>query len=190
MINPSVVPSERIFSPQTVCVPLSGMLIARGFNPKIPATKAEVLALANDMGAPNGIGANFAKLAAGMQKRYKLSGKVIEGAAAAIPAVRAATLKGPCIIGLAGDQLNLTPHWQTHSVGHAIAVFYPMGTVGIQLDPLAPNGYVGDMFTDAELVAFCTAAIIFDATPDCSAAVKAATDPLNTKIASAQAALK
>lgn len=104
-----------------------------------------------------------------MKGRYGLTGTVIEGgAASAQPAALAAAAAGPCAIGLAGNQLNLTPHWQTGSVGHAIAVFYPPGseTTGIQLDPLARQDYAGDPFSPAEMTAFATAAIIFIGAPE------------------------
>lgn len=188
MNNPGVNPTERIFSPQTVCVPASGVYIARALNPAVPGTKAEVLALAVDMGAPNGAGANFTKLAVGMKKRYGLSGTVTEGAAGAQAAVKAAFAAGPCVIGLAGDQLNLAPHYQANHIGHAIAVLYPIGDVGLQLDPLAPAAYRGDAFDLVQLAQFATAAIVFRAPVDCAAAVKAATDPLNAKIAQLTAA--
>lgn len=188
MQNPTVLPSEREFSPETVCVPCAGVYIARSFNLAIPGTKAEVLALASDMGTPYGIGANFTKLAAGMLKRYGLVGTVTDhqGGPAAVGAVsnavREAVAAGePVVVGLAGDQLNLTPHYQNNSVGHAIAVLYQHGAPGIQLDPLAPAGYPGDPFSGAELTAFATACIIFR---------QQAVDPcadLKLQLASAQA---
>jgi hypothetical protein len=167
---PTVSPSERLFNPQTVCVWETGLFIARWYNPSIPATKDEVIALAAASGVSDwfNVGrANFTKLAAGMKLRYGLTGTVIEGPAAAQASALAAALAGPCAIGLAGDQLNLTPHWQATSVGHAIAVFYPPAseTTGIQLDPLAPQDYAGDPFSPAELTRFTTAAIIFRGAP-------------------------
>lgn len=191
MINPGVFPSEREFSPQTVCVPATGVYLARALRGSaIPGTKAEVLALAVDMGAPGGIGANFTKLAAGLSKRYGITGaKVYEGAAAAQPAVKAAFAAGPHVIGVAGRLLNLTPRYQATDVGHAIAILYPIGSTGLQLDPLAPAGYYGDAFPLAELAKFATAAIIIPAPWDCSAAVKAATATLSSKISNAKAAL-
>lgn|GEM_PF-4172660 len=191
MINPGVNPTERVFSPQTVCVPATGVYIARALNPNVPGTVAEVLALASDMGAPYGAGANYTKLAAAMQKRYGLSGTVIEGGAQAQTAVKYAVERGVYAVGLAGDQVNLTPHYQPNSVGHSIAVLYTLGLWGLQLDPLAPAGYKGDPFGAAELNAFCTAAILFKVpdTADCTAQVKAATDALVKKIAAAKQAL-
>ena len=53
LVNPGVNLTERIFNPQTVCVPATGVYIARALPPDIPGTVAEVLALAEDMGAPN-----------------------------------------------------------------------------------------------------------------------------------------
>ena len=168
---PTVLPSETSFDPQTVCVWETGLFIARWYDPSIPATKDEVIALA----AASGVidwkvegRANFTKLARGMKARYGLTGTVIEGGpASAQPAALAAAAAGPCAIGFAGNQLNLTPHHQDRSVGHAIAVFYPPGseTTGIQLDPLAPQDYTGDPFSPAEMVAFATAAIIFTGAP-------------------------
>lgn len=193
MINPGVNPTERIFSPQTVCVPATGVYIARAFNPSVPGSMAEVLALAVQMGAPYGAGANYTKLAVGMKERYGLTGSVIEGGAAAQSAVKYALQTGAYVVGMAGDQLSLTPHWQANSVGHSIAVLYPLaGSLwGLQLDPLAPAAYQGDPFGAAELNAYCSAAIMFKVpdTVDCSAQVKAATDSLNKKIATAKAAL-
>jgi len=167
---PTVSPSERSFSPQTVCVWETGLFLARWYNPSIPATADEVIALAAASGVSDwfNVGrANFTKLASGMKLRYGLTGTVIEGASAAQAAVLTAASAGPCAIGLAGDQLNLTPHWQATSVGHAIAVFYPPGseTTGIQLDPLAPQDYAGDPFSPVEMRAFTTAAIIFTGAP-------------------------
>lgn len=165
---PTVAPTERVFSPQTVCVWATGLYLARWHNPAIPVTKEEVIALAAASGVADwhNVGrANFTKLAVGMKLRYGLVVKVIEGAAAAQSAVLAAASAGPCAIGLAGDQLNLTPHWQPVSVGHAIAVFYQGGTAGIQLDPLAPQGYAGDPFPPAEMSKFTTAAIIVAGAP-------------------------
>jgi hypothetical protein len=167
---PTVLPSETSFDPQTVCVWETGLFIARWYDPSIPATKNEVIALAAASGVDDPFiegRANFTKLASGMKARYGLTGTVIEGAAAARDAVLAAASAGPCAIGLAGDQLNLTPHHQDHSVGHAIAVFYPPGseTTGIQLDPLAPQDYPGDPFSPVEMRAFTTAAIIFTGAP-------------------------
>lgn len=160
---PTVAPSEQVFSPQTTCVWQSGLYVARAFDPSIPATKAEVLALAADSGVPGGGSGNFTKLAVGMKKRYGLVG--VSYPSSNIPAMRAAVLAaasaGPVAIALAGDQINLTPHWQGKPVGHAIAVFYQHGTTGIQLDPLAPAGYAGDPFTPAELTAYGRAALIF-----------------------------
>jgi len=167
---PTVAPSEQAFDPQTVCVWVTGLYLARWYNPSIPPTQGEVIALAADSGVSDwrkeGL-ANFGKLADGMKKRYGLTGTVIEGADAAQTAVLAAVIAGPCAIGLAGDQLNLTPHWQDVSVGHAIAVFYPPAsdTTGVQLDPLAPPGYNGDPFSPAEMMRFTTAAIIFAGAP-------------------------
>jgi hypothetical protein len=167
---PTVSPTERYFTPQTVCVWETGLFIARWYKPSIPATKDEVIALAAASGVTDwyNVGrANFTKLAAGMKLRYGLTGRVVEGAAAAQAAVLAAASAGPCAIGLAGDQLNLTPHWQAGSVGHAIAVLYPpgSGTTGVQLDPLAPQGYAGDPFPPTEMSKFTTAAIVFAGAP-------------------------
>jgi hypothetical protein len=190
MNNPGVLPSEREFSPQTVCVPATGVYIARALKgDSVPGTKAEVLALATDMGAPGGVGANFYKLAAGMQKRYGLVAAAHEeGAAASLAAVNAAYAKGPIVVGLAGNQLNLTPHWQTGSVGHAICVLYGFFP-GVQLDPLAPAGYFGDAFGADEFRKFVTAAIIFTAYPDCTKAVADATATLQADITGLQARL-
>jgi hypothetical protein len=167
---PTVLPSERSFDPQTVCVWETGLFIARWYDPSIPATKDEVIALAAASGVSDwkidGL-ANFTKLASGMRARYGLRGTVIEDDASAQAAVLAAASAGACAVGLAGDQLKLTPHWQTGSVGHAIAVFYPPGseTTGIQLDPLAPQDYPGDPFLPDEMRVFTTAAIIFTGAP-------------------------
>lgn len=43
---PTVAPSETSFNPQTVCVWETGLFIARWYDPLIPATKDEVIALA------------------------------------------------------------------------------------------------------------------------------------------------
>ena len=186
MINPGVYPSERAFNPQTVCVPATGVYIARALlGTKIPGTVEEVLALATIMGAPYGAGANYTKLAAGMKERYGLVGSVVEGGPQAQTAVKYAIERGPYVVGLAGDQLNLQPHYQPNSVGHSIAVLYPysLGLWGLQLDPLAPAGYKGDPFGAAELNAYCTAAILFKAPAlDCTVEVKAATDTLTKKL--------
>ena len=169
MQNPGVNPSERSFSPETVCVPCTGVMIARAFNPSVPGTKAEVLALAVQMGAPNGVGANYTKLKPAMKARYGLIGTVTDhlGGPAAVAAVSAAVRRGvaagqPVVVGLAGDQFNLTPRYQSNHVGHSIAVLYPHGAPGIQLDPLAPAGYMGDPFDGPELTKYATAAIIFE----------------------------
>jgi hypothetical protein len=164
MHTPSVDPTERLFSPQTVCVWATGVYLARALlGPSIPNTKAEVYALARDSGAVDPVHetGNFTKLAYGMAKRYGLKGLVYEVDAEAKAKVLAAALKGPHAVGLAGNQLNLTPHWQSGSIGHAIAVIYEHGTTGIQYDPLAPAGYAGDPFGPSELAKFATAAIIF-----------------------------
>jgi hypothetical protein len=168
---PTVSPSETSFNPQTVCVWETGLFIARWYDPSIPATKDEVIALAAASGVSDwkvdGL-ANFTKLARGMKARYGLTGTVVEGGAtSAQPAALAAAAAGPCAIGLAGNQLNLTPHHQDRSVGHAIAVFYPPGseTTGIQLDPLAREGYSGDRFSPVEMKVFTTAAIILPGAP-------------------------
>lgn len=167
---PTVSPSERSFNPQTVCVWETGLFIARWYNPSIPATTDEVIALAAASGVSDWFKtgrANFTKLASGMKARYGLTGTVIEGAAPAKRAVLAAAAAGPFAVGLAGNQLKLTPHWQTGSVGHAIAVFYPRGgeETGVQLDPLAPQDYAGDPFSPAEMKVFTTAAIVFAGAP-------------------------
>jgi hypothetical protein len=148
----------------------TGLFIARWYNPSIPPTEDEVIALAADSGVSDWWAdgrANFTRLAAGVEQRYGLVGTVVEGAAAAQNAVLAAVSAGPCAIGLAGDQLILTPHWQDVSVGHAIAVFYPPAsdTTGVQLDPLAPADYRGDPFAPDEMMRFTTAAIIFAGAP-------------------------
>lgn len=164
MILPSVEPTERLFSPQTVCVWATGVYIARAFNPSIPNTKAEVLALAADSGVPNGASGNYTKLAAGMKKRYGLEGVVYPSLnpAAALSAVLAAAGAGPVAVGVAGDQANLLPAWQPgNHVGHSIAVLYNDGTTGVQLDPLAPAGYQGDPMTPTELGKYIRSAIIF-----------------------------
>lgn len=163
MRPPNVDPSERSFSPQTVCVWVSGLYAARSLKPTLPGTYTEVLALAADSGVTDWqtVGrANFTKLAAGMKKRYGLIGRVIEGPAAQLAVLEAAAA-GPVVVCLAGNQLNLTPHWQNGSIGHAIAVLYPNGTTGTQFDPLAPAGYNGDPFPPAELAKFATATLIF-----------------------------
>jgi hypothetical protein len=167
---PTVSPSERSFNPQTVCVWETGLFIARWYNPSVPANEDEVIALAADSGVSDWWTdgqANFTKLATGMKQRYGLAGTVIEGAGAAQTAVLAAVSAGSCAIGLAGDQVSLTPHWQDVSVGHAIAVFYPPAsdTTGVQLDPLAPPDYPGDPFSPDEMTRFTTAAIIFAGAP-------------------------
>lgn len=163
MKNPGVSPTERIFDPETVCVPLTGVMIARAFNPAVPGTVAEVLALANQMGTPYGEGANYALLAPAMKARYGLNSTVVDhlGPQAAYAAVMAAALAGPVVVGLAGDQYNLSPRYQSNHIGHSIAVLYPSGMTGTQLDPLAPAGYQGDPFPPAELAKYATAAIIF-----------------------------
>lgn len=161
MIPPKVLPSESQTGIWTSCVWLTGLYIARAFNPAVPATKAEMLRIAAAGGNPTGASGNFTKLAAAMKALYGLVGKVYEGAALAQPAVLAAAAAGPHAVGLAGDQLNLTPHYQSNSLGHAIAVLYPSGSTGIQLDPLAAAGYAGDPFPSTELAKFATAAIVF-----------------------------
>jgi hypothetical protein len=171
MALPTVLPSERSFSPQTVCVPLSCFYLARYFKPEIPATKDEAIALMAAAGVTDWytVGRfNFTKLAAGMKARYGLIGTVVEGMAAAQAAAKAAAAAGPCAIGYAGNQANLVPSWQPgNNIGHAIAVIYQpgAGTTGIQLDPLAPAGYAGDSFPLTEMAKFATAAIIFTGAP-------------------------
>lgn len=157
------------FAEETVCVPMTGALIARALDPMVPATKAEVLALAVQMGAPNGKGANYTLLKPAMKARYGLAGSVIDhlGAKAAYDAVMAAASAGPCVVGLAGDQAVLTPVWQPKNhVGHSICVVYENGTTGVQFDPLAPRGYKGDPFPPSELAKYATAAIIFKVPPE------------------------
>lgn len=162
--NPTVSPSERLFNPQTVCVWASGVYVARWFNPNVPATVAEVLALAAASGVPSGASGNFGLLKLGMAARYGLVGQEFTSfnPAAAQLAVAQAAAAGPCAAILAGDQANLLPAWQPgNHVGHAIAVIYRAGTTGVQLDPLAPAGYAGDPFPLSELSKFATASLIF-----------------------------
>ena len=168
MNNPGVNPTERIFSPQTTCVPQTGVFIARAFNPAVPGTKEEVLALAVQMGAPYGKNANYTLLKPAMKARYGLIGDVTDhlGAKAAYDAVMKAAAAGPCVVGLAGDLWNLTPRWQNVHVGHSVAVLYENGTTGVQLDPVAPAGYMGDSLPPTELAKFATAAIIFSIPPN------------------------
>lgn len=163
MHPPSVDPTERLFNPQTVCVWASGVYIARAFDPSVPGTTAEVLALAADSGVPGGASGNYAQLQPGMKKRYGLVGTLVDhqGGPAAQAAVLAAAAAGPIAVALAGDMYNLTPRWQNGHTGHSIAVLYEHGPVGVQFDPLAPAGYPGDPFPPAELANFATAALIF-----------------------------
>lgn len=166
---PPLEPSEQAFHPQIVCVWVTGVNIARWFDPSVPGTQAEVKALAAAGGMPpsgelpNGSHGNYSMLKVAMQKQYGLVGELHESfnPAAAQAAVLAAAAEGPCAAALAGDQYSLLPHWQNGHVGHSIAAIYESGLVGVQLDPLAPAHYPGDPFPPAELAKFATAALIF-----------------------------
>ena len=161
MQNPGVNPPESQVA-FTACIPCSGVYIARWLKSTVPGTAAEVKALAVQMGTPLGVGANYAHLQTGIFQRYGLASLHYEGAAAAIAQVRARVSAGiPFAVALAGDQYNLNPRYQSNHVTHSIVVLYKGdGSDGIQLDPLAPAGYMGDPFGDAELVKFATACLI------------------------------
>lgn len=187
MNNPGVNPPESQVA-FTACIPCSGVYMQRALHPTTPGTKAEVVALAVAMGAPLGVGANYAKLQTGLFRVYGLASAHYEGTGFARAATRAAVAAGPCVIALAGDQFNLIPHYQSNHVTHSIVVLFENGFPGVQLDPLAPAGYMGDPFGEAELDAFAQACLIVTApkppVDPCAAQVKAATDPLNAKIIS------
>lgn len=152
MTVPTVSPKESAATTWTACVYLSGLYIARWFNPAVPATVAElgrlIVACGDNPAAPAG---NYTKLLIGMKALYGLIGQIVPPSS--VPGL-AATQKLGAVFS--GDQINLTPHLQSNHVGHSIAVIYENGSTGVQLDPLAAQNSPGNPFPPAEQAAFST----------------------------------